>query len=366
MALEELHIHHFRNITSQRLAFSPSLNIISGPNGSGKTSLLEAIYYLSSGRSFRTAKHNRVIQEGSDRLTLFGRIVEGSGRHRLGIERLTGGQEPNLHKNGLKLRTIADFARLMPVSVIEPGTFDLVTGAPGYRRRFLDWLVFHVEHDYGRRWKACQRAIRQRNHVLRHGIMSDQELAPWTEQVAVLGEDITRSREKGFNLFRRELDQMLSNSGAQWAQRVSLEFARGWDSNRGLEAVLTSNPQSEQRAGFTLYGPNRADIRIRYGSLPAGEILSRGQQRSLVILMKLAQMRVLREQCGILGVCLLDDINAELDAANQQLLAGELLALGCQLFVTSITSPGHEGPWSDVSAGDYRMFHVEHGQFAEQ
>jgi len=366
MALEELHLHHFRNITSQRLVFSPGLNIVFGLNGSGKTSLLEAIYYLSTGRSFRTSKHNRVVQEGNDRFTLFGRVAEASGRHRLGIERVIGGQEATLHKNGLKLRSIAEFARLMPVSVIEPGTFDLVSGGPGFRRRFLDWLVFHVEHDYGRRWKACQRAIRQRNHLLRHGILSDQELGPWTQQVAVLGEEITRSRANGFELFRKELDRMLSNSGADWAQGLKLEFARGWDANQGLEATLTANPQSEQRAGFTLYGPNRADIRIRSGNQPAGEVLSRGQQRSLVILMKLAQMRVLREQCGIRGVCLLDDINADLDTGNQQLLAGELLALGCQLFVTSITSPGHEGPWSGVSAGDYRMFHVEHGQFSEQ
>ena len=366
MALQELHIHQFRNIESQRLAFSPSLNLIHGLNGSGKTSLLEAIYYLSSGRSFRTSKHNRVVREGSDRLTLFGRVREESGEHRLGIERVIGRQEATLHHNGLRVPTIAEFARLMPVSVIEPGTFDLVAGAPGYRRRFLDWLVFHVEHDYGRRWKACQRAIRQRNHLLRHGTISDQELGPWTEQVAAHGEDITRSRETGFELFRRELEQMMSNSEAGWARGLSVEFARGWDKSRSLGETLSGNPESERRAGFTLYGPNRADIRIRYGNLPAGEVLSRGQQRSLVILMKLAQMRVLRDRSGIRGVCLLDDINAELDAGNQQLLASELLALGCQLFVTSITSPGHEGPWSKVSAGDHRMFHVEHGQFAEQ
>lgn len=366
MALEELHIHNFRNIPSQKLTFSPSLNLIHGANGSGKTSLLEAIYYLSTGRSFRTSKHGRVIREGSDALTLFGRVSEVSGQYRLGIERAGGGKEATLHKNGLKCRSVAEFARLMPVSVIEPGTFDLVSGGPGYRRRFLDWLVFHVEHEYGRLWKRCQRAIQQRNQCLRHGIISDQELGPWSDQVARLGEAVTRSREKGFELFREELQRILADSGAEWARNLRIEFARGWDTNKSLQATLSDNPQSEQRAGFTLYGPNRADIRIRSGNTPAGEVLSRGQQRSLVILMKLAQMRVLRDNCGIRGVCLLDDVNAELDWKNQQLLAGQLLELGCQVFVTSITSPDSGGLWAAVSAGDYRMFHVEHGQFAEQ
>lgn len=366
MALEELHLHHFRNITAQKLFFSRRLNLIFGLNGSGKTSLLEAIYYLSTGRSFRTSKHSRVIQEGSSGLTVFGRISEGGTQYRLGIERLVGARESNLHRNGLKCQSVAELARVMPVSVIEPGTFELVSGGPGHRRRFLDWLVFHVEHDYGRRWKACQRAIRQRNQCLRRGIISDRDLAPWNDQVASLGEAVTGAREKGFALFKRELDRILSVAEPDWTRRIEVGFARGWDSSKTLGAVLSDNPQSEKRAGFTLHGPNRADMRILCGNRPAGDVLSRGQQRSLVVLMKLAQMRVLREECGIRGVCLLDDINAELDGDHQRFLAGQLMELGCQLFVTSIASPDANDLWSNLSSGDFRMFHVEHGQFAEQ
>jgi len=366
MALEELHIHRFRNIHSEKLSFSPTLNLIFGANGSGKTSLLEAIYYLSSAQSFRTSKHRRVVQEGSDTLTLFGKVVATEGHSRLGVERNPRRREVVLHKNGIRVRSIGELARLMPVSVIEPGTFELVGGGPGYRRRFLDWLVFHVEHDYGQLWKECQRAIRQRNLSLRHGTIHDQDIGPWSRQAAHLGEEVTRLRESGFNLFYDELKAVLERNDASWTRDLTMDFVKGWDSNRSLASVLRDNLPSEQRAGFTLYGPNRADIRIRCGDMPAGEVLSRGQQRSLVILMKLAQLRALGQTRRVQGVCLLDDINAELDIDNQRALADELLSLGCQLFVTSINEPEKDWLWSSLNSDDYRMFHVEHGQFAEQ
>ena len=364
--LKELHIYRFRNIDYQRLVFSPDLNLIFGANGSGKTTLLEAIYYLSRAQSFRTSKHYRIVQEGSDTLTLFGRIEDNGVKHRLGVERSPVRREMVLHRNGLRVGSVAELTRLMPVSVIEPGTFDLVDGPPGSRRRFLDWLMFHVEHGYGELWKQAQRAIRQRNHCLKHGIIVPAQFRPWNERVAALGEEITGLRSYGFELFLAELESMLARHDSDWARGLTLAFVRGWDQNRSLFEILSDNPQSEQKAGCTLYGPNRADIHIRCGGMPAAEVLSRGQQRSLVVFMKLAQMRVLSRVAGLKGLCLLDDINSELDAANQGVLAQELLELGCQLFITSIKAPDPEGIWSAMRSGDYRMFHVEHGQFAEQ
>lgn len=367
MALNELHVHHFRNIEQQKLGFSPGLNLIHGVNGSGKTSLLEAIYYLSTARSFRSSNHRRIVQDESRSLTLFGVLTdEVRGRVRLGLEREPGNTNGvRLHQNGERIRSVAEFARLLPVSVIEPGTFELVSGSPGNRRRFLDWLVFHVEHWFSGIWQEAQRALKQRNHLLRHGIINASAIEPWNARLAELGERLNRGREAGFKRFLDEFEAIRQRSGASWLEPITLEFSPGWDSKLGLHQVLESNLESEARAGFSLYGPNRADIRIRAGKHPAGEVLSRGQQRSLVVLMKLAQMRVL-QSVGCRGICLLDDIHAELDSDNQALLAGELLALDTQVFLTGITAPSDGALRNLMAEHEPSMFHVEHGRFTEQ
>lgn len=365
MPLRELHIHHLRNLHEQRLEFSERVNLIHGVNGSGKTSLLEAIYYLSVGRSFRTAKHRNVVSQGSDTLTLFGRVDNERGEQRLGISRDLVKGSAVLRKNGLPIQSLSEMARELPVSVIEPGTFDLVAGGPGQRRQFLDWLVFHVEHDYGQLWQHCQKTIRQRNQLLRRGIISDGQLGSWNDRLVVLSQKLTERRAFWFERFEKQLVELLERADAQWASSLELGFFQGWDAKRSLAEILDTNHETEYRAGHTLYGPNRCDIRIRINQRPAGEVLSRGQQRTLVILMKLAQMAVVNDQKRDYAICLVDDINAELDRTNQKLLADRLLELGCQLFVTSIEPPD-QSLWVGSSAQNHRMFHVEHGEFSEQ
>ncbi|WP_077529931.1 DNA replication/repair protein RecF [Vreelandella utahensis] len=367
MALTELHVHHFRNIEQQKLQFSSGLNLIHGANGSGKTSLLEAIYYLSTARSFRTSNHRRVVQEGCRSLTLFGNVTDPlRGSLRIGLERQPGDANGvRLQRNGEAVRSVSELARLLPVSVIEPGTFELVAGGPGNRRRFLDWLVFHVEHWFSGLWQEVQRALKQRNHLLRHGIIDQSSIGPWNARVADLGERLNQGRQAGFDRFYSEFEAIRSRSQAEWLGAVSLAFNPGWDSSESLGSILESNLEAEARAGFSLYGPNRADIRIRVGKQPAGEVLSRGQQRSLVVLMKLAQMRVL-QAVGTEGICLLDDIHAELDGENQALLASELLALNTQVFLTGITAPNEGALGSLMHKHEPAMFHVEHGRFTEQ
>ncbi|MEQ6885639.1 DNA replication/repair protein RecF [Salicola sp. Rm-C-2C1-2] len=367
MALDELRIHHFRNIEHQKLQFSPRLNLIHGDNGSGKTSLLEAVYYLATARSFRSSNHRRVVQEGHASLTLFGSVSDPvRGSIRLGLEREPGNKRGvRLQRNGESIRSIAALARLLPVSVIEPGTFELVAGGPGNRRRFLDWLVFHVEHWFSGVWQEAQRALKQRNHLLRHGIIDAASIGPWNARVADLGERLNQGREEGFRRFRDEFEAMQKRSGTGWLATVSLVFSPGWDTEKRLDAVLAGNLEAEARAGFSLYGPNRADIRIRVGKQPASEVLSRGQQRSLVVLMKVAQMRVL-QSVGCQGICLLDDIHAELDADNQALLASELLALNTQVFLTGIKTPDAGALGNLMREHEPSMFHVEHGRFTEQ
>lgn len=373
MALLELQAHHFRNLSGEKNIFSPGVNLVFGLNGSGKSSLLEAIHYLGVGRSFRTHKHETVVTHSQESLAVFGRVSEptasaisddgpnGKRYHRLGISRHIKERKTVLRMDGENVRSLSALAQHLPVTVIEPGSFDIIAGGPGKRRQFLDWVVFHVEHDFATLWQRCQKVISQRNQILRNGRIDAALLRVWNRQYVELAEAISARRAFWFAKLVPLVEELLVDVGGSWAADLSLDYFRGWDRQRDLAELLETHSEQERKAGHTLYGPNRCDIRIRIAQKPAGEILSRGQQKTLVVLLKLAQGELLRRERSLQCCFLIDDINAELDQSHQKILARQLQRLGSQVFVTSIARPNPELLWDNALA-ELRMFHVEHGK----
>ncbi|GGY61581.1 DNA replication/repair protein RecF [Marinobacter zhanjiangensis] len=371
MALLSLQIDHFRNLSPASLEFSPSVNLIYGANGSGKTSLLEAIGYLGLGRSFRQHRHKAVCQEGEQRFVIFGQVQptrnsdEGKvSVSRLGFSRDIQTQETRLRVDGENVYSLSVLASLFPVSVIDPGVFDIVAGGPGKRRQFLDWLVFHVEPSFGPLWQQCQRSISQRNQVLRSGTIDDHLLQVWDRQFVDLSEQVDRLRESVFREFESRLRRTLAEVHGEWADNLKVDYYPGWDRKKGLAETLAEHRDQERKVGHTLYGPNRADVRLRYHGRTVAEIFSRGQQKTLVILMKLTQGEVLAGHHKQVTF-LLDDINAELDQTHRRLLAQRLTRLGSQVFLTAIERPDPTDLW-DSPPPQHKMFHVEHGRLTEE
>jgi len=377
MALVKLHTEFFRNLSpSEPVSFSPSFNLLYGPNGSGKTSLLEAIGYLGLGRSFRVNRHKAVVQHGQQRFTVFGGLdhgfdeernaqSEGVLAHRLGISRDVVQKETTLRVDGEGVRSLSVLAKHLPVSVIDPGVFDIVAGGPGKRRQFLDWAVFHVEPSFALSWQQCQRVTSQRNQTLRNGRLDESMLRIWDAQYAALSERISDARKAAFDQFKCAFDSLVDEVDVSWTEGLRLEFYPGWDTGQSLADVLLHHREQEMRMGHTLYGPNRADIRIRFQGRPVAETFSRGQQKTLVILMKIAQSMVLND-LGKQVSFLVDDINAELDEGHRIMLARKLQQLRCQVFITAIERPDPESIWNGNEIPDYRMFHVEHGKLKEE
>ncbi|QSP95573.1 DNA replication/repair protein RecF [Marinobacter salinisoli] len=376
MALVKLQTQHFRNLSAEPVSFSSSFNLLYGANGSGKTSVLEAIGYLGLGRSFRVNRHQAVASHGQQKFTVFGGLDHGtlakkSGRdsedlaHRVGLARDITQKETMLRVDGENVRSLSALARHLPVSVIDPGVFDVVAGAPGKRRQFLDWAVFHVEPSFGSVWQQCQRVTSQRNKMLRNGRLDDGLLKVWDAQYSAVSERLTAARTDTFDRFRKAFDRLIDELNVEWTNGLKLDLYPGWDVTQSLADVLGSHRDQEVKMGHTLYGPNRADVRIKYQGRPVSETFSRGQQKTLVILMKIAQGMVLAE-LGKQVTFLLDDINAELDDDHQAMLAQRLQALGCQVFITSIQRPDPDRLWSHGVAPEYRMFHVEHGKLIEE
>ncbi|PAV26885.1 DNA replication/repair protein RecF [Tamilnaduibacter salinus] len=370
MALIRLQTQHFRNLAPQSLRLSPSVNLIYGENGSGKSSFLEAVGYLGLGRSFRVNRHDAVVQHGEAALTVFGEVTlpavdeAREESHRIGYSRNTTERETRLRVDGESVRQLSTVAQYLPVSVIDPGTFEIVAGGPGRRRQFLDWLVFHVEHGFASDWQRLQRVVSQRNKLLRNDRMDESLLRLWDQQYVELAERVTATRSRVFEQFLPCLQSLIGEANLPWAESIGFDFFRGWDRKTDLGDVLRNHRDQEHRVGHTQYGPNRADIRLRLAGRPVSETLSRGQQKTLVVLMKLAQARLLCEK-GTQCIFLLDDINAELDESNRALLASRIRDLGSQAFITSIEPPHPEQLWGDARP-DFKVFHVEHGKLTEE
>jgi DNA replication and repair protein RecF len=359
MLIRRLEITAVRNLRQVRLSELSRVNILFGSNGAGKTSVLESIHLLSAARSFRTHKLAPLINKDSQSCVVYGEVkIPGSGYQPIGVERSRSkGSPSNIKVSGKPIRSSSVLADSLPLQVISSEAFKLLEGAPLVRRQFMDWGVFHVEHGFHTVWKATQRCLKHRNTLLRHDRMDGQQLAVWTTELARSGQQLDEYRRQYFErfipIFEDILARLIDLDGLQ------ISYYRGWDKERNLDEVLNQNLQREFEQGHTLVGPHRADLRLRYQSALAAEVLSRGQQKLVVCALRVAQGYLLSEVTGRQCVFLIDDLPSELDVQHRSALCKLLEELQCQVFVTCVNPSDMNKCWPDEKA--ITMFHVEHG-----
>lgn len=350
MSLVQLTVEDLRCLQRAELALDPKRNLIWGSNGSGKTSLLEGIFLLGRGRSFRTRNSERLIRHGQPRLTVFGR-TDGVPPQAVGVQvAKAGGTTARI--NGASAGSLTELSQSFPVQIIDPGVHKLVEEGGFRRRRWMDWAVFHVEYGFADLWVRYTRAVKQRNAALRH---QPTQAAAWDPEVARLGELIAEAR-------RGMLDQMQAGWRESVASlsglEVDLNYSRGWSHDVPLAQALVDSRARDQARGLTHSGPHRADVLVRLHGRPAREVLSRGQQKLVAIAMTLAQIRLLQERTATTPTLLLDDPAAELDGPHLLRFIHEVSCLKCQLVLTSLQ------PESDLFGRPERVFHVEQGRVA--
>lgn len=373
MHIKQLHVENFRNLASITLADCERFNLIYGLNGSGKTSLLEAIYTLSMTRSFRTRQMGQVIREGSSHLLVTGRLSDPrqGGLVQLGVQRGRD-KSVSVRMAGQSLKSLAELSGVLPVQVLDARCFELLEGGPAVRRQFLDWPVFHVKHmAFFDVWSRYRKALKQRNALLRRGIIGDwRQFEPWDEALAETGEKLTALRREQFSAFLPLFEKVYAafdlgdnSSGAlPPSSSIEMKLKDGWDQGEGsLREVLAKQRDSDAKQGFTRSGPHRADIDIRCGGSPADQVLSRGQIKSVASAMKIAQLALLAEQ-GLDVVIAIDDLPAELDIYRRETIFKQLSGIPrTQVFVTAIDRNDLEiDKWTGEGEA-YRVFHVEHG-----
>jgi DNA replication and repair protein RecF len=339
-----------RCVQHAELELDPHRNLIWGSNGSGKTSLLEAIFLLGRGRSFRTRNSERLIRHGQPKLTVFGR-TDGAPAQAVGVQvGKAGGTAARI--NGASAGSLTELSQAFPVQVIDPGVHKLVEEGGFRRRRWMDWAVFHVEPGFADGWVRYTRAVKQRNAALRS---EPAQAGVWDPEVARLGELIAEARRRTLEQMRPAWRQaVLALSGLE----VDLHYSRGWSQDTPLAQALVESRARDQGRGLTHSGPHRADVLLRLKGRPAREILSRGQQKLVAIAMTLTQIRLLQERMDTTPTLLLDDPAAELDAAHLRVFIDEVSQLRCQLVLTSLQ------PESDLFGRPERVFHVEQGRVA--
>jgi len=356
--LVKLNISGLRNLEVSTLLPSSGFNLIFGENGSGKTSLLEAIYLLGRAKTFRSASRSPILQEGAESCVLHAQLQDGTG---LGFSRNKSGEQ-DLRVNTSTIKNQAELVDKLPLQLINAEAFKILEGGPSIRRSFLDWGVFHVEHQFLPYWQGMQRALANRNALLKANSLNSQEIAPWTQEFCQLALQVHGCRES----YMQRLQPYLANCLEDLLpdHKISLSYECGWDKTQSLQDQLATRLEQDRRYGHTGLGPHRADIKISVQDKPAADLLSRGQQKLLVIAMKIAQAALLaalnKEQC----LFLIDDLPAELDSANRTKVLGMLQQSGEQVFVTGIEAETLLN--SLEKREEARLFHVKHGKIRVQ
>jgi DNA replication and repair protein RecF len=332
------------------MRLDPRRNYIFGSNGAGKTSLLEAIYLLGRGRSFRTRQNRRLIQHGQRRFSVFAEQQTESGPRRLGVALGQGGLDVRL--DGEPARGMTALARVLPVHVIEPNIHRLIEGGPRERRRFLDWGVFHVEHLYLDNWRRFRRILGQRNAALKQG----QAVAVWDDALIEAAETVHSARVS----YAEALTGALAGVGeGLLGTEIEVEYRSGWSRDLTMREALEGSLQKDRTIGLTHIGPHRADLRVMMNARGVREEVSRGQQKLIAAALILAQIRVFASHRGDGGVLLVDDPAAELDQAALDALLTAMQGLPAQLLLTGL-SEARLPP-----AGGCPVFHVEQGKVVQ-
>lgn len=338
----------------EQIEFAPGtgVNWLVGPNGAGKTTLLEAAHILSRGRSFRVGGRSAPCRQGAHEYLIYAEVSHRDRpRQRLGLTRQEDRWQARL--DGADLSTLAPLFATCPVVCFAPESQALILGPAEERRNFLDWSVFHVEHESLDVWRMWRRTLRQRNALLRMHA-NDAEFEPWERDLVRLADRIHVMRGECVASLEpymvKEADWLVPELGG-----ARIDYRAGWDESLGLARQWSDQRGRDRERGFTQRGAHRADWSLRFEHVAQREHLSRGQAKAIALVCILAQARWLKDRIGEYPLLCLDDVDSELDAAHVAKVVAWLGNQPLQAWLTSTIEPDQ----SRLGHGS-RVFHVEH------
>tara|TARA_B100000242_G_scaffold194198_1_gene140094 strand:+ start:1969 stop:3030 length:1062 start_codon:yes stop_codon:yes gene_type:complete len=353
MFIERLSIKNLRNIPQADLLLNKKTNVIIGENAAGKTTVLEAVDILSRGKSFRTNKTESLVKNNQQELYI-GAIA---GEKRKKLEIYKSKSKTKIVIDGKEEKRQSALAEGLAVQAIHPNSHFIIEGAPIERRAFIDWGLFHVEHQFREEFLRYNKTLRQRNEALK---AKDKNQAKWMEELAFLGEKITTMREN----YLSALTPHFANSKEFIMPDHDLlfEYDRGWEKGKSLLAALQDKEDIDFDRGYTSRGPQNADLRILLNNQEAYKICSRGQQKLIANIMLLSQSKGFFEVKKFPSIILVDDLSAELTLEMQEKILERLFETNSQIFLTALNDSVLAEILNEMEAG---VFHVEHGEIAQ-
>ena len=349
--LSSIEIENFRCIEHAQLDFDSRGTGILGKNASGKTSLLEAIFFLGHGRSLRTNTRDKLIRRDQNFFRVVGRLNTPRGDLVAGTEYEAGQTRTRLAGQGIS--SISEIAEILPIQLIDPAVHRLIEEGSARRRRLLDWGVFHVEHTFLSGWRRYQRALSQRNAALRSA-QSPPVFSAWESEMNDYGDAVDRHRSDYAAQLRPVFERIASDL---LGEPATFDYRRGWPREEALGEALAARRSRDLQLRTTTTGPHRADLAFRLGDALARDQVSRGQQKMLACAFILAQVKLRSSLAAVPTCLLLDDPAAELDVDNLGKLLAAIDSVPSQLVLTSVSEAGLSGV--DIA----RRFHVEQGRF---
>ena len=323
MSFSKIYLNNFRSFNSSSFDLGKK-NLIIGKNGAGKSSFLEAIFFILSKKSFRTSSLNAMINFESSFFKLDAILDEEKFSFTKELSSSVKSKEGNFKNNFLPL-------------ILNNFSLNLLEAPKENRRSFLDYLMFHVEHDYKINHLKFRKALAQRNRALKKS--SSSELKSWTKVFIELSQKLTKMKLDFIDSFLKSFPAFVDSSSLpktlqEKFKSISITYDKGWKDN--LLEELRESFIKDQARGFTSLGPQTSDLSVKINEQVSGNILSRGEQKLLILLIYLFFIKAYNDLRPNKTIFLLDDLPSELDDKNLDLALSLLQDADCQLFITSL------------------------------
>lgn len=334
MFLERLVIKNFRNLLDIDLNFDSRLNIFVGENGEGKTNLLEAIYFLGILKSFRTNQDKQLIKFGQNDFYLNGKILKKNTQSEINI--LFTPNQKKVKVNNKPLPKIIDLIGQLMVVAFTPEDLDIIKGSPAIRRRFMDIELSQVSSNYLYNLQRYLKILKHRNQTLsaikRNGTVDIKELEAWDDQLVEIGSQIISKRKELISKLNPLMEKIYPRiSGGK--EKISIQY-KPCVVEENFREKLEKRQKDEIRQEITLVGPHRDDISFYINDADSRYFASQGQQRTISICLKLADVQNIHLQTDEFPILLLDDVTSELDKNRREALL-EFVSKGSQVFITT-------------------------------
>ena len=346
MIVERLELADFRNYATASFDLGAGTTAVLGSNGQGKTNLAEGLGYLSSLASFRGAPPDAMVRDGAETAIIRATVRADDGRELLIEAELSRAGRNRVQVNRQRLARTRDLLGVLRVTVFSPDDLVIVKGGPSERRRFLDDTLVALAVKYDRLRLDVDRAVRQRNTLLKQAggsLAGDVEttLDVWDARLSELGEQLGHARAvlvERSQPMARDADRDLAGEDAE----IELVYRPAWR-EVGLAAALAAARRDDLRRGVSTVGPHRDDVDLRLGGMPARTHASQGEQRTLALALRLATHRLVADRTGSTPVLILDDVLSELDPGRSAALISHLPA-GQVLITSASPLPEHAEP----------------------